>query len=105
MLTLVIVLTPLCLYRWVLARVYDADVELIDMSGGELQFWLPVGLVAAVVIRWAPQRAKFPLQALFQVLCFVFMALNGFELAFYGVFGTRIDWDALDFLLLFNNFT
>ena len=65
MLTLVIVLTPLCLYRWVLARVYDADVELIDMSGGELQFWLPVGLVAAVVIRWAPQRAKFPLQALF----------------------------------------
>lgn len=98
-LTMVIVLIPLCLYRWSLAQVYDADAGLVDMSGGELQFWMPVGLIAALALRWAPRRMKFGLQVVFQLLCFVLVALNGFELAFFGIFGTRIDWDALGFLL------
>lgn len=97
--TALLALAILCPYRWQLAKVYDADISLFDISGGDLQFWLPVALIGPLVIRQAPLRWRIHLQAVFQLLCFVFVCLGGAELAFFGVFGTRVDWDALGFLL------
>ena len=98
-LTIGLLLVPLCLFRMSVGRVYDADAEWFGLAQGELQFWLPVGLVSACVIALAPERLRRGLQFLFHGLCFLLLLLTGAELAFFGVTGTRVDWDALGFLL------
>lgn len=98
-LTILLVTLPLCGYRWMVGRIYDEKAAIWGLSTGELQFWLPVGLVSALVIALAPQRAKRPLQAVFHGLCFILMGMSGAELAFFAVTGSRVDWDALGFLL------
>lgn len=97
-LTILLVLAPLCIDRWTIARTYDADVGLFEMSGGELQFWLPIGLVAALLLKWTRGRLRRGLQILFHTVAYTFLLLAGSELAFFRVTGTRTDWDALSFL-------
>ncbi len=98
-LTLLVALTPLCVYRWRLAHIYEPEVDLFEMSGGELQFWLPVGLIGAVLLRWMPKPGRPALAMLFQGVCFALLLLGAAELAFFEVTGTRTDWDALGFLV------
>ena len=97
-LTMLIVVSVLSLYRWKVALTYEAEARLLDISGGEVQFWLPAGLVAAVLLRWAPDRIKVPLQVVFHGLTAVLLIASGAEIAFFEFTGTRTDWDALNFL-------
>ncbi len=98
-LTILLVLIPLCGYRATVGRFYDPKAGSFELAQGELQFWLPTGLIVAVILGLAKGRLKVALQFVFHGLCWIFLLLSGAELAFYAVTGTRVDWDALGFLL------
>lgn len=98
-LTILLVVLPLCAYRGMVGRLYDEKAAVWGLSTGELQFWLPFGLVSALVLALVPQRAQRPLQWVFHGLCFILLTMTSVELAFFAVTGSRGDWDALGFLL------